>query len=47
MSMRQLAFTNKKLRGVTRRVRSLKRWSESSGGYFPDLSEGDRDYWNE
>ena len=40
---RQLALTNKKLRGIPRRLRALKRWSESFQGCFPEgLSEQDR-----
>lgn len=45
---RRLSLTNKKLRGVPRRLRSLKRWSESHECYFPDISEHDyiSGYWN-
>lgn len=34
--MREVAFTNKKVRGIPRRLRSLKRWSENFIGWFPD-----------
>ncbi len=44
--MRQLRLTSKKLRGIPRRLRALKRWSESFIDYFPDeLPEG-RKYMN-
>lgn len=47
MAMRQLSISNKKVRGVPRRLRSLKKWAESFEGYFPtsglSVEEG---YWN-
>lgn len=45
---RRLSLTNKKLRGVPRRLRSLKRWSESYESYFPNVYESDyiSGYWN-
>ena len=44
--MRQFAVSNKKLRGFKRRLRTLRRWSESFAGYFPHhLTPADR-YWN-
>lgn len=46
--MRQLALSNKKLRGIPRRLRSLQKWSESYVAEFPDLSSEDYSYgfWN-
>lgn len=46
--MRQLAISNKKLRGIPRRLRSLKRWSESYVSKFPEISSEDYSYgyWN-
>lgn len=39
--MRTFSFTNKKVRGVPRRMRALKRWAEGFEGYFPEgLTEG-------
>ncbi|WP_133842676.1 DUF3916 domain-containing protein [Erwinia rhapontici] len=45
---RRLSLTNKKLRGIPRRLRSLKRWSESYASFFPDICEHDyiSGYWN-
>jgi hypothetical protein len=41
--MRRIALTNKKVRGIPRRLRSLRRWSESFLGRFPTgLTEADR-----
>ena len=46
MSSRQLSIANKKLLGISRRLRSLTRWSESFENYFPtELSREER-YWN-
>jgi hypothetical protein len=46
MTARRLALTNKKVRGIPRRLRALGRWSESWDQRFPsDLSVDDR-YWN-
>lgn len=46
---RRFAFTNKKLRGIPRRLRSLKRWTESCESFLPDISDDDykAGYWNE
>lgn len=46
--MRQLAISNKKLRGMPRRLRSLKRWSESYASKFPEINSEDYSYgyWN-
>ncbi|MDR5615942.1 DUF3916 domain-containing protein [Arsenophonus sp.] len=48
MSIRRLALSNKKLRGIPRRLRSLQRWSESYRTRFPNLSNEDYScgYWN-
>ncbi|MBS9435041.1 DUF3916 domain-containing protein [Photorhabdus hainanensis] len=48
MSMRRIALSNKKLRGIPRRLRSLKIWSESYRTYFPVITENDYSYgyWN-
>ncbi len=46
MTMRRLALTNKKVRGIPRRLRSLARWADSWAGEFPsNLNPVDR-YWN-
>lgn len=43
---RRLAFSEKKLRGVKRRLRALQTWSDSFEGYFPtDIPPAER-YWN-
>lgn len=34
--MRRIAFSNKKVRGVTRRLKALSRWANSFENYFPD-----------
>ncbi len=46
--MRQLAISNKKLRGIPRRLRSLKKWSESYTSKFPIIAAEDYTYgyWN-
>jgi len=48
MSIRQLALSNKKLRGIPRRLRSLKKWSMSYASKFPGISDYDYScgYWN-
>lgn len=41
--MRRLSLTNKKVRGVARRLRALHKWSDSFSGWFPDeLNSTDR-----
>jgi len=46
MTARRLAFTNKKVRGIPRRLRAIKIWAESLAGKYPlNLSPEDR-YWN-
>ncbi|RPD97562.1 DUF3916 domain-containing protein [Candidatus Pantoea deserta] len=46
--MRQLAVSDKKLRGIPRRLRSLKKWSESYISNFPTIADEDYSYgyWN-
>ncbi|MCY1491249.1 hypothetical protein D9M68_250270 [compost metagenome] len=36
----------KKLRGTSRRLRSLRSWSQSLAGFFPSQSDLDDGYWN-
>ena len=41
--MRRIALSEKKVRGVPRRLRALKKWSDSFAGWFPDeLNPTDR-----
>ena len=43
---RRFLFSEKKLRGVKRRLRALQQWADSFQGYFPtDLPPTER-YWN-
>jgi hypothetical protein len=44
--MRRLALSNKKERGIPRKLRNLRLWSESFKNYFPDLAEYDDRYYN-
>ena len=46
--MRRLIYPEKKLRGVPRRLRAMKRWSEGLAGHFPSDEEIDpaSRYWN-
>lgn len=44
--MRRFALSNKKERGVARKLRNLKDWSESFKGYFPDLEGYEERYYN-
>lgn len=44
--MRRLALSEKKERGIPRKLRSLKLWSEHFKGYFPDLTDYDDRYLN-
>jgi Protein of unknown function (DUF3916) len=37
--MRKLSLTNKKIRGVPRRLRSLRGWSDSFNEWFPDIDD--------
>lgn len=41
--MRQISLTEKKVRGIPRRLRSLRRWADSFSGWFPEgLEAADR-----
>lgn len=44
--MRQIALSERKLRGIPRRLRSLRRWSESFEGRFPYDPPPSQRYWN-
>ncbi|MCH7313378.1 DUF3916 domain-containing protein [Acinetobacter sp. ANC 3882] len=44
--MRRFALSNKKERGIPRKLRNLKYWSESFKGYFPDLDGYEERYYN-
>ena len=44
--MRRLALSEKKERGIPRKLRNLKLWSERFKGYFPDLTDYDDRYFN-
>lgn len=44
--MRRLSLTNKKVRGIPRRLRALKKWSDSFKGCFPNDLEPNNRYWN-
>ncbi|MFW1951999.1 DUF3916 domain-containing protein [Acinetobacter beijerinckii] len=44
--MRRLALSNKKERGIPRKLRNLRCWSESFRGYFPDLNGYEDRYYN-
>ncbi|MEM9245175.1 MAG: DUF3916 domain-containing protein [Cyanobacteria bacterium P01_F01_bin.153] len=44
--MRRLARSDKKLRGIPRRLRSLRKWSESFAGQFPYDPSPSELYWN-
>ena len=48
MSIRRLAFSSKKLRGIPRRLRSLRKWSESYTSKYPTISSDSYSYgyWN-
>jgi hypothetical protein len=48
MTMRRFELSNKKLRGIPRRLRSLEKWSQSYQGRFPDIQGDDYSYgyWN-
>ncbi|MBK4717146.1 MULTISPECIES: DUF3916 domain-containing protein [Tenebrionibacter/Tenebrionicola group] len=47
--MRQLAISNKKLRGIPRRLRALKKWAETYDSRFPVIADEDYSYgyWND
>ena len=42
--MRRISLTDKKARGIPRRLRSLKRWSESFIGWFPEEIDRNEKY---
>lgn len=44
--MRRLALSNKKERGIPRKLRNLRRWSERFKNNFPDLTEYHDRYYN-
>lgn len=44
--MRRLSISNKKVRGVPRKLRWLADWSENFKGYFPDDIPLSERYWN-
>lgn len=46
IKMRWFALSNKKERGIPRKLRNLKCWSESFKGYFPDLEGYEERYYN-
>ena len=46
MTMRQIALTNKKLRGIPRRVRALEKWALSFSGHVRPRSEELERYFN-
>jgi hypothetical protein len=44
--MRRIAFSNKKIRNIPRRLRALKAWAASYEGYFPNDLPIDQGYVN-
>ena len=46
MTARRFSFSNKKLRGIPRRLRALTRWANSFSGYFPSELTPEEKYWN-
>ncbi|MCA1928821.1 DUF3916 domain-containing protein [Rheinheimera sp.] len=46
MTAGRSSFSNKKLRGIPRRLRALARWKESLSGYFPLQITSEEKYWN-
>ncbi|WP_080939838.1 DUF3916 domain-containing protein [Chromobacterium violaceum] len=46
MTIRQISISNKKLRGIPRRLRALSNWEKSFHGYFPDGLKKQDKYWN-
>jgi hypothetical protein len=46
MTMRQIALTNKKLRGIPRRMRALEKWAQDFSGYVRLRSELSERYFN-
>lgn len=45
MTARRFSFSNKKLRGIPRRLRALTRWTKSLSGYFPSALTAEEKYW--
>jgi hypothetical protein len=45
MTARRLSF-DKKLRGIPRRLKALKRWAETWSDYFPSNLRAEDRYWN-
>ncbi len=46
IKMRRFALSNKKERGIPRKLRNLRCWSESFKGNFPDLEGYEERYYN-
>jgi hypothetical protein len=46
MTMRQIALTKKKLRGIPRRIRALEKWAQGFSGYARPRSEKLERYFN-
>lgn len=46
IKMRRFALSNKKERGIPRKLRNLRCWSESFKGSFPDLEGYEERYYN-
>lgn len=46
IEMRRFALSNKKERGIQRKLRNLRCWSESFKGHFPDLEGYEERYYN-
>lgn len=44
MTIRRLALSNKKLRGIPRRLRSLRNWTDAYNSYFPHISDSNYTY---
>ncbi len=46
MTARRFSLSNKKLRGIPRRLRALARWKNSFSGYYPNQLTPEEKYWN-
>ncbi len=44
--MRQIALTDKKLRGIPRRLRAIERWAESFAGWYPNIESAEDRYYD-
>ena len=44
--IRKLALSDKKERGINRKLRNLQKWSEGFKNYFPDLTDCNQRYLN-